>query len=92
MIDENGASYVDTTYGKAMFVLILINEMLGEQITTYTCRFYLWLMEQARHHHLAEAPSVIGKITQLKNLITLVNAKLDWYIIKKFLNIFFSIL
>ena len=51
-IDENGTSYVDSTYSKAYVRhLFTVNEMLGKQITTlHNIRFYLWLMEQAREH------------------------------------------
>ena len=54
-IDENGTSYVDTTYSKAYVRhLFTVNEMLGKQITTlHNIRFYLWLMEQAREHLVA---------------------------------------
>ncbi len=55
-IDENGTSYVDSTYSKAYVRhLFTVNEMLGKQITTlHNIRFYLWLMEQAREHLAAE--------------------------------------
>lgn len=55
-IDENGTSYVDSTYSKAYVRhLFTVNEMLGKQITTlHNIRFYLWLMEQAREHLEAE--------------------------------------
>ena len=51
-IDENGTSYVDSSYSKAYVRhLFTVNEMLGKQITTlHNIRFYLWLMEQAREH------------------------------------------
>ena len=51
-IDENGTSFVDSTYSKAYVRhLFTVNEMLGKQITTlHNIRFYLWLMEQAREH------------------------------------------
>ena len=62
-IDENGTSYVDSTYSKAYVRhLFTVNEMLGKQITTlHNIRFYLWLMEQAREHLVA------GKFTEWKN-------------------------
>lgn len=62
-IDENGTSYVDSTYSKAYVRhLFTVNEMLGKQITTlHNIRFYLWLMEQAREH-LAD-----GTFTEWKN-------------------------
>ncbi len=55
-IDENGTSYVDSTYSKAYVRhLFTVNEMLGKQITTlHNIRFYLWLMEQARENLAAE--------------------------------------
>ena len=63
LIDENGTSYVDSTYSKAYVRhLFTINEMLGKQITTlHNIRFYLWLMEQAREHLAA------GTFTEWKN-------------------------
>jgi queuine tRNA-ribosyltransferase len=62
-IDENGTSYVDSTYSKAYVRhLFTVNEMLGKQITTlHNIRFYLWLMEQAREHLVA------GTFTEWKN-------------------------
>ena len=62
-IDENGTSYVDSTYSKAYVRhLFTVNEMLGKQITTlHNIRFYLWLMEQAREHLAA------GTFTEWKN-------------------------
>lgn len=62
-IDENGTSYVDSTYSKAYVRhLFTVNEMLGKQITTlHNIRFYLWLMEQAREH------LEVGTFTQWKN-------------------------
>ena len=62
-IDENGTSYVDSTYSKAYVRhLFTVNEMLGKQITTlHNIRFYLWLMEQAREHLEA------GTFTEWKN-------------------------
>ena len=64
-IDENGTSYVDSTYSKAYVRhLFTVNEMLGKQITTlHNIRFYLWLMEQAREHLAA------GTFTEWKNKI-----------------------
>jgi len=55
-IDENGTSFVDSSYSKAYVRhLFTVNEMLGKQITTlHNIRFYLWLMEQAREHLAAE--------------------------------------
>ena len=55
LLDENGTSYVDTTYSKAYVRhLFTVNEILGKQITTlHNIRFYLWLMEQAKEHLLA---------------------------------------
>lgn len=63
LIDENGTSYVDSTYSKAYVRhLFTVNEMLGKQITTlHNIRFYLWLMEQAREHLAA------GTFTEWKN-------------------------
>ena len=62
-LDENGTSYVDSTYSKAYVRhLFTVNEMLGKQITSlHNIRFYLWLMEQARQH-LAD-----GTFTEWKN-------------------------
>jgi queuine tRNA-ribosyltransferase len=62
-IDENGTSYVDSTYSKAYVRhLFTVNEMLGKQITTlHNIRFYLWLMEQAREYLAA------GTFTEWKN-------------------------
>ena len=62
-IDENGTSYVDSTYSKAYVRhLFTVNEILGKQITTlHNIRFYLWLMEQAREHLAA------GTFTEWKN-------------------------
>ena len=62
-IDENGTSYVDSTYSKAYVRhLFTVNEMLGKQITTlHNIRFYLWLMEQTREHLAA------GTFTEWKN-------------------------
>ena len=62
-IDENGTSYVDSSYSKAYVRhLFTVNEMLGKQITTlHNIRFYLWLMEQAREHLAA------GTFTEWKN-------------------------
>ena len=62
-IDENGTSYVDSTYSKAYVRhLFTVNEMLGKQITTlHNIRFYLWLMEQAREH------LEVGTFTEWKN-------------------------
>ena len=64
-IDENGTSYVDSSYSKAYVRhLFTVNEMLGKQITTlHNIRFYLWLMEQAREHLAA------GTFTVWKNKI-----------------------
>ena len=62
-IDENGTSYVDSSYSKAYVRhLFTVNEMLGKQITTlHNIRFYLWLMEQAREH------LAVGTFTEWKN-------------------------
>ncbi len=62
-VDENGTSYVDSSYSKAYVRhLFTVNEMLGKQITTlHNIRFYLWLMEQAREHLVA------GTFTVWKN-------------------------
>ena len=62
-LDENGTSYVDSSYSKAYVRhLFTVNEMLGKQITTlHNIRFYLWLMEQAREHLAA------GTFTEWKN-------------------------
>lgn len=62
-LDENGTSYVDSSYSKAYVRhLFTVNEMLGKQITTlHNIRFYLWLMEQAREHLAA------GTFTAWKN-------------------------
>ena len=62
-LDENGTSYVDSSYSKAYVRhLFTVNEMLGKQITTlHNIRFYLWLMEQAREHLAA------GTFTVWKN-------------------------
>ena len=63
LIDENGTSYVDSTYSKAYVRhLFTVNEMLGKQITTlHNIRFYLWLMEQTREH------LAVGTFTEWKN-------------------------
>lgn len=68
-IDENGTSYVDSTYSKAYVRhLFTVNEMLGKQITTlHNIRFYLWLMEQAREH-LAAGTFTVWKNKMVKKL------------------------
>ena len=62
-LDENGTSYVDSSYSKAYVRhLFTVNEILGKQITTlHNIRFYLWLMEQAREH------LAVGTFTEWKN-------------------------
>ena len=52
LLDPNGTSFVDSTYSKAYVKhLFSVNEILGKQIATlHNIRFYLWLMEEARHH------------------------------------------
>ncbi|MBH83469.1 MAG: tRNA guanosine(34) transglycosylase Tgt [Flavobacteriales bacterium] len=71
LLDENGTSYVDTTYSKAYVRhLFTVNEMLGKQITTlHNIRFYLWLMEQAKEHLLA-GTFIKWKNKMIKNLDT----------------------
>ena len=51
-LDENGTSFVDQNYSKAyLHHLFKSNEILGKQIASlHNIRFYLWLMEKARHH------------------------------------------
>lgn len=68
-IDENGTSYVDSSYSKAYVRhLFTVNEMLGKQITTlHNIRFYLWLMEQAREH-LAAGTFTLWKNKMVKKL------------------------
>ena len=68
-LDENGTSYVDSTYSKAYVRhLFTVNEMLGKQITTlHNIRFYLWLMEQAREH-LAGGTFIEWKNKMVKKL------------------------
>ena len=68
-IDENGTSYVDSSYSKAYVRhLFTVNEMLGKQITTlHNIRFYLWLMEQAREH-LAAGTFTVWKNKMVKKL------------------------
>ena len=68
-IDENGTSYVDSTYSKAYVRhLFTVNEMLGKQITTlHNIRFYLWLMEQAKEH-LAAGTFTLWKNKMVKKL------------------------
>jgi queuine tRNA-ribosyltransferase len=68
-IDENGTSYVDSTYSKSYVRhLFTVNEMLGKQITTlHNIRFYLWLMEQAREH-LAAGTFTVWKNKMVKKL------------------------
>ena len=52
ILDENGTSYVDSSYTKAyLHHLFKNNEILGKQIASlHNIRFYIWLMEQARIH------------------------------------------
>ena len=68
-VDENGTSYVDSSYSKAYVRhLFTVNEMLGKQITTlHNIRFYLWLMEQAREH-LAAGTFTVWKNKMVKKL------------------------
>lgn len=68
-IDENGTSYVDSSYSKAYVRhLFTVNEMLGKQITTlHNIRFYLWLMEQAKEH-LAAGTFTLWKNKMVKKL------------------------
>jgi queuine tRNA-ribosyltransferase len=68
-LDENGTSYVDSTYSKAYVRhLFTVNEMLGKQITSlHNIRFYLWLMEQARYY-LAEGTFYDWKNQMVKKL------------------------
>ena len=68
-IDENGTSFVDSSYSKAYVRhLFTVNEMLGKQITTlHNIRFYLWLMEQAREH-LAGGTFIEWKNKMVKKL------------------------
>ena len=49
-LDENGTSYVDSTYSKAYVRhLFTVNEALGKQITSiHNLAFYLWLVGEAR--------------------------------------------
>src|SRR5210317_271048 len=51
-IDDEGLSYVDTTYSKAYLRhLFASNEFLGKQIATlHNLSFYLWLVREARAH------------------------------------------
>jgi len=51
-LDESGTSFVDQNYSKAyLHHLFKSNEILGKQIASlHNIRFYLWLMEKARHH------------------------------------------
>jgi|TARA_B110000881_G_scaffold26764_1_gene19352 queuine tRNA-ribosyltransferase len=62
-IDPNGTSYVDQTYSKAYLRhLFTNNELLGKQIATlHNIRFYMWLMEESRHH------LSVGDFTNWKN-------------------------
>lgn len=68
-LDENGTSYVDSSYSKAYVRhLFTVNEILGKQITTlHNIRFYLWLMEQAREH-LAAGTFTVWKNKMVKKL------------------------
>ena len=49
-LDENGTSYVDSTYSKSYVRhLFTVNEALGKQITSiHNLAFYLWLVGEAR--------------------------------------------
>lgn len=55
-IDQNGTSYVDSTYSKAYLRhLIISKEILGAQIATiHNLAFYLWLVNEAREQILAD--------------------------------------
>lgn len=55
-IDQNGTSYVDSTYSKAYLRhLIISKEILGAQIATiHNLAFYLWLVTEAREQILAD--------------------------------------
>ncbi|WP_340065448.1 tRNA guanosine(34) transglycosylase Tgt [Ascidiimonas aurantiaca] len=63
LIDENGATFVDTHYTKAYLRhLFSVNELLGKQIATiHNLGFYMWLVREARKHILA------GDFYQWKN-------------------------
>ena len=52
LIDENGASFVDTLYTKAYLRhLFITNEILALQIASiHNLAFYLWLVKEARKH------------------------------------------
>jgi queuine tRNA-ribosyltransferase len=53
-LEENGETYVDTTYSKA-YLRHLVNskEMLAAQIASiHNLGFYLWLVKEARKHIL----------------------------------------
>jgi len=51
-IDENGTSFVDSTYSKAYLRhLFVSSEILGAQIASeHNLAFYLWLVKEAREH------------------------------------------
>ncbi len=53
-IEEDGATYVDTTYSKAYLRHLLISkEILAAQIASiHNLGFYLWLVKEARKHIL----------------------------------------
>lgn len=55
LIEEDGASVVDTFYSKAYLRhLINVNEILGLQIASiHNLAFYTWLMREARKHILS---------------------------------------
>ena len=52
LLDNNGTSFVDTSYSKAyVHHLFKSNEILGKQIASlHNIRFYLWLMEKTQQH------------------------------------------
>ena len=51
-LDENGKSYVDSSYSKAyVHHLFKSNEILGKQIASlHNIKFYLWLMQETKKH------------------------------------------
>ncbi len=62
-LDENGTSYVDSTYSKAYVRhLFSVNEALGKQIASiHNLAFYIWLVGEAR------AQIEAGMFTEWKN-------------------------
>ncbi len=64
-LDENGTSYVDSTYSKSYLRhLIKSNEYLGYQIATiHNLAFYLALVNQAREK------IIDGSFTEWKNIM-----------------------